>query len=174
MNTYSLDQPVPSSASVRGARDAYLKENDFDMQQYDMDWVPVNLFGLRVSIPNPRIRKLAVRYHDLHHLMTGYGTDEIGEVQISVWELKSGIRNFGIFVPLLIATQIILGLVHSPKTVLSTWKSIPTGRHVKKPSYAYYEACLKLTMGELRQAHGLPIEGIAGPRRLHGDAPKLS
>ncbi|TNE85586.1 MAG: hypothetical protein EP330_25020 [Deltaproteobacteria bacterium] len=38
-----------------------------------------------------RARVLPV--HDLHHLLTGYGTDEIGEGEVSAWALGAGNRH---------------------------------------------------------------------------------
>jgi hypothetical protein len=35
-------------------------------------------------------RKRAVKIHDLNHLVSGYKTDRIGELEISAWELSSG------------------------------------------------------------------------------------
>ena len=172
MTAISLHQPIPPDLSVRAARQAYLAENGFDMEQYDADWVPVNLWGVRFSFPNPKNRKLAVRYHDLHHIMTGYGTDEVGEAQISVWELRHGIGVFGLFVQLIILTQIILGLVHSPRIVLRAWKKVPKGKRLPQPSFTHYESYLDMSLGGLRQSYGLPRAGLEGARALHGDAPK--
>jgi len=41
-------------------------------------------------IPNTKARKRAVKIHDLNHLVSGYLTDRIGELEISAWELASG------------------------------------------------------------------------------------
>jgi hypothetical protein len=41
-------------------------------------------------IPNTRARKRAVKIHDLNHLVSGYLTDRVGELEISAWELASG------------------------------------------------------------------------------------
>ena len=35
MNTRTLDSPYPAHWTVRNAREAYLAENGFDMNQYD-------------------------------------------------------------------------------------------------------------------------------------------
>ena len=43
-----------------------------------------------MPFPNTPSRKRAVRYHDLHHALTGYATDLTGEFEISAWEIGSG------------------------------------------------------------------------------------
>jgi hypothetical protein len=57
----------------------------------------VTLFKLgpiRLGFPNTAGRIAAVRYHDLHHLATGYDTDVLGEAEIAAWELASGCERF--------------------------------------------------------------------------------
>ncbi len=52
--------------------------------------VPVYTGCLLVPLPNIETRHRYLRYHDLHHLITGYSVGRIGEGQISAWELGSG------------------------------------------------------------------------------------
>lgn len=52
--------------------------------------VPVYTGCLLVPLPNIETRHRYLRYHDLHHLVTGYSVGRIGEGQISAWELGSG------------------------------------------------------------------------------------
>ena len=104
--------------------------------------------------------------------MTGYGTDEVGEAQISVWELRHGIGVFGLFVQMIIVTQIVLGFAHSPRVMIRAWKAVPKGRRLPKPSYTHYESYLDMSLGDLRQSYGLPTDGLDGARGLHGDAPR--
>jgi ubiquinone biosynthesis protein Coq4 len=33
--------------------------------------------------------------HDLHHVATGFGTDMIGEGEVSVWETRRRLRPLG-------------------------------------------------------------------------------
>lgn len=35
----------------------------------------------------------AVRYHDLHHVLTGYETSFAGELEISAWEIAAGCKS---------------------------------------------------------------------------------
>ncbi len=171
MKTFSLDQPLPPDISVREARDAYLTENGFGIEQYDSDSVTANFWGIRVPVPNPPSRKLAIRYHDLHHVMTGYGTDPTGEAEVSVWEVRRGIRVFAFYVRLLVLTGLFLGLFHSPRAVRTAWKA-SKGNPLPKPTMDHYESLLELTLGDLRREYGVPEQGLGGPRKLNLDAPK--
>lgn len=43
--------------------------------------------------PNTAGRVAAVRFHDLHHVLTGYDTDFLGELEISAWEIGANCRG---------------------------------------------------------------------------------
>jgi hypothetical protein len=45
---------------------------------------------LLVPLPNIEARHTYLKYHDLHHLITGYGVGRIGEGEVSAWELGTG------------------------------------------------------------------------------------
>ncbi len=52
--------------------------------------VPVYTGCLLVPLPNIETRNRYLKYHDLHHLVTGYSVGRIGEGEVSSWELGSG------------------------------------------------------------------------------------
>lgn len=52
--------------------------------------VPVYTGCLLVPLPNIEARRRFLKYHDLHHLVTGYSVGRIGEGEVSAWELGSG------------------------------------------------------------------------------------
>ena len=171
MKTYALNQPLPSELVVADALDAYLTENGFN-RNYDAPTLSVNFFGLRLNVPNPPSRKIAGRYHDLHHLVTGYGTDPAGEAEISAWETRRGITVFSPYIWMLVLTVFLMGLLHSPRAVSKAWKASKIGHRLPKPSIEHYESCLAMELGNLRTMYGLPKGGIAGARQLNLDAPK--
>jgi hypothetical protein len=82
--------------SVLAARTRYFVENQFgDDGGYDDRWVVLAKLGpVKLGFPNTAGRLRAVRRHDLHHLVTGYDTDFIGEAEIAAWELASDCGNF--------------------------------------------------------------------------------
>ena len=171
MQVYSLDCPLPGTLSVREAREVYLRENGFTMEGYDADHTLVNVWGVRFKFPNPPSRKLALRYHDLHHVMTGYGTDLTGEVEISAWEMRRGVGVFSLFVQMVVTFNVVTGFVHSPRAVWKAWRASKEGKRSPKPTFDHYESLLDLTVGELRELYGVPPQGLAGPRKLSLDAP---
>lgn len=82
--------------SVHEARARYFADNAFgDDGGYTDRWVTLYKLGpIPLGFPNTAGRIAAVRYHDLHHLATGYDTDVIGESEIAAWELASGCTQF--------------------------------------------------------------------------------
>jgi hypothetical protein len=82
--------------SVHEARSRYFADNAFgDDGGYGDRWVTLYKLGpIPLGFPNTPGRIEAVRYHDLHHLATGYDTDMLGEAEIAAWELASGCTRF--------------------------------------------------------------------------------
>ena len=80
--------------TMRQARAQYFIDNDFGEDGgYNDRWVIFKMGPLRFPIPNTAARKRAVPYHDLHHIITGYPTDWVGEFEISAWEVAGGCRD---------------------------------------------------------------------------------
>src|SRR5690349_22715918 len=81
--------------SLEQARRLYFQRNGFGADGgYGARWVTVRLGPLPFSFPNSAARVRAVRYHDLHHIVTGYRTNLVGEAEIASFELASGCTRF--------------------------------------------------------------------------------
>lgn len=81
--------------TLREARAQYFVENGFGEDGgYGSPWVDFKLGPLPLPFPNTGSRVRAVGYHDLHHLITGYRTDLLGEFEISAWELGGGCKDY--------------------------------------------------------------------------------
>lgn len=109
------------------ARTRYFEDNGFgDDGGYADKWVKIVLFGkLPVSFPNTPGRVRAVRYHDLHHVVTGYQTDMHGESEISAWELASNCKSE--YAAWLLNTGgLLYGLITAPRDMFRAWVR---GRH---------------------------------------------
>lgn len=169
-NELPLDQPLPASLSVRAGRDAYLAENGFTVKAYEDRWTEASIFGLKVAVPNTRRHRWAIMMHDLHHVATGYGTDHIGEGEISAWELRRGLGRLGLYVGGIVTAGTVLGLILAPRRTLAAF--FAGGSHPSLFAEDDAEPLLNLTVGELRQKLGLPVDGLATlPRQLHPFAP---
>ena len=87
--------PGQDARTLREARAQYFADNHFGEDGgYGSAWVDFKLGPLPLPFPNTGSRVRAVRYHDLHHLLTGYRTDLIGEFEISAWELGGGCKDY--------------------------------------------------------------------------------
>ena len=83
------------SATLREARKVYFEVNAFgDDGGYGSAWVDFKLGPIPMPFPNTPARVRAVRYHDLHHILTGYATTTMGELEISAWEIGAGCKGF--------------------------------------------------------------------------------
>jgi hypothetical protein len=158
--------------AVREARDAYFRENGFSLAAYAAPYAVMSLFGLAVRIPNPAARKRNIRYHDLHHVLTGFGTDLAGEGEVAAWQFRAGLPA-SLFLRALITSGLLLGALVAPRRVLAAWRAGRGCRSLFK-QLPPYEELLEKTVGELRELVGVPACGIAtAPRRRHGRAPAL-
>lgn len=110
-----------NETTLGAARATYYQVNGFGSDGGDsLDWVPLKLWKLTIKIPNSEGRKKAVRYHDLHHVVTGYGTTWAGEAEIGAWELASGCLRFPA-ATLLNLSILAIGLVIAPVRVARAW-----------------------------------------------------
>jgi hypothetical protein len=79
--------------TVIEGRDAYLAANGFSIDGYSKPTAEFPIFGRPVTFPNPPARRRAVSRHDLHHALTGYGTDYAGEAEIGAWSFAPAVRR---------------------------------------------------------------------------------
>jgi hypothetical protein len=57
---------------------------------YGAGWVWLKMWGIPFAFPNTAGRRRAVRFHDLHHVLTEYPTTWRGEFEIAAWEVAAG------------------------------------------------------------------------------------
>jgi hypothetical protein len=82
----------------------------------DARFIWVSLGWLRLPVPNPG----HLTAHDLHHVALGAAPDVAGEVQVGVFELRTGCANWLIF--LLDVAALLVGLLSRPRQVLHWWR----------------------------------------------------
>ncbi len=156
--------------------DLYLRENGFTRETYDAKWVDVSAFGLSMKIPNPVSRKRAVRLHDLHHIVTGFGTDLTGEGEISAWEVGArGLPEVSLYVDSLIIGVLGVGMVLAPSRMKRAYDYGRASTGSLFAEFDRYETLLAMRLGDLRAELKVPLGGIAHePRRLHAAAPRIA
>ena len=165
-------KPLPIELQVERARDLYLAENGFSVAEYDSARTPASVFGIRFTVPNTPKHRWAIMLHDLHHVATGYGTDSIGEAEISAWELRGGFRSLGLYVGSIVVGATLFGLLLSPRRVLNAFLEGGPDRALFARDDLSYEALLAMSVGELRAELKIPANGLAKqPRALHDFAP---
>jgi hypothetical protein len=164
------EHPLPASMKVRDARDVYLAENGFTTEAYDSSTAQGSMFGLKFSVPNPPAHQRAIRFHDLHHVATGYGTDHAGEAELSAWQARRGLLQAGAYVSAIVLANVAIGFVAAPRRTLAALQPAAGERSLFSMN-TDYDALLDLTVGELRTMLGIPLSGLTGARRLHAHAP---
>ena len=166
----SRARPLPAEWTVERGRDAYLAENGFSVAGYDAAWTPASLFGVRFRVPNTARHRWAIMWHDLHHVATGYGTDLVGEAEVSAWECRGGLRPLGLYTGAIVLGLALLGLVVAPRRTVAAFRA---GRRSLFQEPVAYPDALALTVEDLRELLDLPAAGLASTsRRLHPAAPR--
>jgi hypothetical protein len=155
----------PESLPLREARARWFAEHGFDADGgYTKRWFRIESWPIPVYLPNLKARVDAVRLHDIHHIVAGYGTDWRGEAEIGAWEIASGcgrywaawVLNFG---------ALGFGLIAAPRR---TWRAFVRGRHSRNLYRGEFrESLLDETVAALRQRLGVAdrvTEASAGDR----------
>lgn len=145
--------------TLRDARARYFAANGFGADGGDSErWVEVRVGRFPMWFPNTRARRLAVKFHDLHHVLTGYPTSLRGETEIGAWEVSTGIGRHYVGW-LLDLMALAFGLVINPRGV---YRAFVRGRHTRNLfAREWDERFLSRTVGEVRRSLGLD----RGPRR---------
>jgi hypothetical protein len=164
-------RPLPADLRVRAARDAYLEENGFSVEIYDARWTNATLLGMKFKVPNTARHRFAIMLHDLHHAATGYGTDIFGEVEVSAWECRRGVRPLGLYVASIVVGLALLGVLIAPSRTWRAWCA-GAGKGSLFHREEDYDEILDLSLGALRERLGIPEAGLhRGARMLVPGAP---
>jgi hypothetical protein len=134
--------------TMREARALYFEVNGFGATGgYEDAWVDFKLGPIPMPFPNTPGRVRAVRYHDLHHLLTGYDTDTTGEFEIGAWEIAAGCKGFAAAWVLNLGA-LAFGAFSAPKR---TFAAFVRGRAEKTTYGEDLEPLLDLTVAEARE-----------------------
>lgn len=138
----------PDDVTMREARRRYFEINEFGPNGgYDDAWVDFKLGPLPFPFPNSPARVKAVRYHDLHHVLTGYDTSFVGELEISAWEIAAGCKSFVAAWVLNLGGMAAGALFRAPKR---TFRAFVRGRRQRTLYGEDLEALLDEKVGAVR------------------------
>jgi len=152
----------PDALTVREARARYFAANGFKESGYEARWVRLQAGPVPLFILNTRARARAVRFHDLHHVVTGYETTWTGEAEIGAWEVASGCaHHYAAWV--LNLQALAVGLLINPGAV---FRAFLRGRHSRNLyREVFSDSLLALTVGEMRRRlHLYPTPRPPTPR----------
>lgn len=90
--------------------------------------VPVYTGCMLVPLPNIETRNRYLKYHDLHHLMTGYSVGRIGEGEVSAWELGTGSAFISPTLGTMNLIALSTGLVLQPRRMWAAFERGWAGR----------------------------------------------
>jgi ubiquinone biosynthesis protein Coq4 len=138
---------------VREARARYFAENGLGDGGYDARFVVLRVAGLPLVVfPNTRQRVRSVRFHDVHHVLTGYATSWRGEGEIGAWELASGCRDHWA-AWLLNFWAALIGLAIAPRAIVRAFRRGRASRNLYDREWD--DALLERGVLELRRELGL-------------------
>lgn len=145
--------------TLREARARYFSANGFAPDGGDSEpWVEVRVGRFPMWFPNTRARRYSVKFHDLHHVLTGYPTSLRGETEIGAWEVSTGLGRHWVGW-LLDMMGLAFGLVVNPRGV---YRAFVRGRQSRNLfAREWDERLLSRTVGEVRRSLALD----RGPRR---------
>jgi hypothetical protein len=113
------------TATLQDELDAFYKRSGFgDVPGARPRTVRVYTGCLLVPMPNIEARRRFLKYHDLHHLATGFSIGRIGEGEVSAWELGSGSAFMSPTLGLMNLIALSTGLVLNRKRM---WRAFRLG-----------------------------------------------
>ncbi len=114
-------------------------------------WVRFEVAGIPLGIPNFGARRRTVRYHDVHHLLTGYPTTWTGEAQISAWEIAAGCGRHWV-AWMFNLSMLGVACAFAPRATFRAWCR---GCRSRSCYAEEFESLLKQTIAALRARLGL-------------------
>ena len=156
--TISTASQYSDTITILEARDRFLAANGFRLADYSAPTYTIKFWAVPVKFPNTKAHQWATPLHDLHHILTGFQTDWMGEAEVAAWELRAGCKTLIVY--WLDSWAIVIGLFISPVRV---WRAFCAAKS-QRTLYRDPQLCervLQMTVGEVRQRLGLPSDGLS-------------
>lgn len=153
-----MNAPYPDEMTMRAARDRYFDANGFGSDGgYDDAWVDFELGPLPLPFPNTPGRIAAVKFHDLHHVLTGYQTNATGEFEISAWEIGAGCTSMPA-AWVINMSGLATGVIAAPRRIFAAFVR---GRRSRSLYGEAFDPLLERTVGDLRARFIAASDGVA-------------
>jgi len=69
----------------------FYQESGFDLRTGEKPaFVDVFVGCMLIPLPNLETRRKYIKYHDLHHIINGFDVSQMGEGEVSAWEIGTG------------------------------------------------------------------------------------
>ncbi|MDP4229548.1 MAG: hypothetical protein Q8916_03985 [Bacteroidota bacterium] len=148
--------------SLREGLSEYFTRFNLGDGGYSSRFFKINFFWkCTLTLPNLPNRVQAVKFHDLHHVLTEYETGLRGEAEIGAWEIASGCGKFWA-AWLLNLGSMTYGIVLYPKAV---FKAFIRGRYSGNLYHGkVYEQVLESPIREMRNE--LHLDGSERSARI--------
>ena len=121
--------------TVKAALAQLFERFNFPADSYTAKYFAVPVGKFQINLPNIPSRVYVARFHDIHHVLTGYPATWKGEAEIGAWEIATGCRTYWI-AWFLNAGAALLGLFIWPRAV---WKAFKRGRRSRTNLYYDFE-----------------------------------
>ena len=132
----------------------YLRDSGYSADGYEERRFRVSVGPLVLTFPNPG----RLRYHDLHHVVSGYRTGLVGEAEVSIYELRGGCPTKLIL--FLCLGSIGIGCLLSPRRVVKAWRNARGTRTLYDSPISYADLA-EMEIAELRKSLNVPADGWA-------------
>mgnify|MGYP007063379067 CR=1 FL=1 len=152
MSTKKDEISYDLNSTMKDARHRYFMANGFGEDggySKSVEWVKIGF--VKLPVLNTEGRKHAVRFHDFHHILTGYHTDWPGECEIAGWEIGAGCGTAWVAWFLNLSAYSV-GVFALPKR---TFKAFVRGRNSNNLYQYHHDDLIGRTVAEVREITGV-------------------
>ena len=143
----------PDNMKIKEALNQLFANFGIPANAYTTKYFIIKVGPIPIHVPNIPARVKIARYHDVHHVLTGYSANWKGEAEIGAWELATGCRT-SFIAWFLNGGAVMVGIFMYPKAVINAYL-----RGLKTRTNLYhhfdYESLLEKTVKEVREMVGL-------------------
>jgi len=145
--------------TLRQARSIYFRDNNLGEGGYKDKWVKIMAGPIPIIFPNGPARVRALRFHDLHHVLTQYQTTWTGESEIGAWEIATGCADHLVAWYLNLQAMVI-GLFIAPKVTYRAYVRGLSSKNLYRTKYS--DAILIKKVGQMRKELHLNRKHVSG------------